>query len=696
VGEFLRGDATSVTIESDGRLTLGLSADTLVGNLEGVTYIWSLARSANGTLYFGTGDNGTIYRLAPGGRPTPLWATGAGEITALALDAKENLYAGSTPGGVVFHVTAGGDTTRYFESGEESIWSLHVGADGALYVGTGSQGKIFRVIAPGKGSVFAETRDVNVLSLTETKDGAILAGTASKGLLWQVEKNGSKRVIYDADADEVRAIAVLADGSIAVGVNRTGGGSTEGPGSAAARGGGKKGSGGNPYAVDVTPSGGGGGARCAVALVRPDGSARVLYAPPCEYLYALVPVSATNVLAATGEPAALFTIGVDRKYSLLFAPEAKQIVSAIHTNAGIFVATGNAASISRLGPGSAKSGTYRSEAKDLASVAQWGRVMARLSGGGDVFFTSRSGLGETPDDGWSDWSKERSLGDQPLVSSPPARFLQYRLRFSGAGKEKPSLTSVEVAYMQENLPPEILDVRVYGPSTPFTEGPADYRPPQLSQIFPDGLKLEYSFQRSGPRQASDAQAGWVRGIRSTIWEAGDPNGDNLSYTVSIKAEDEKVWHPLGDPTSERGLSWDSQAFANGTYRIRVEASDGPDNPEATALKAERVSAPFEIDNIPPRIEGLAVQTKTGDRGAGGGVLVRGAAVDDDSRIGRIEYSIDGGDWMQVFPSDGIFDAKREEFRFEATDLKPGEHIVTVRASDTERNVAVGKVVTVTP
>jgi hypothetical protein len=389
----------------------------------------------------------------------------------------------------------------------------------------------------------------------------------------------------------------------------------------------------------------------------------------------------------------LFTIGLDRKYSLLYAPEAKQIVSALRTDAGIFVATGNAAMLSRLGPGPAKSGVYLSEPKDLESVAKWGRVSARLSGGGDVLLATRSGLGSTPDDGWSDWSKERSLKGDPLIESPPARYLQYRLRFEGGG---PSLTSVEVSYMQENLPPEILRIRVYGPSTPFLEGGADYRPPQLSQTFPDGLKLEYSFQRSGPNRAPNAEAAWVRGIRSVVWEARDPNDDDLKYTVSIKAEDEKTWLPLGEPTSEHGLSWDSQAFANGTYRIRVRASDDPDNPEASALTAEQVSAPFEIDNVPPRIEGLSVETKAKARGEAGGVVVHGTAIDADSNIGGIEYSLDGGDWMQVFPLDGIFDSKREEFRFEVKDLKPGEHIITVRASDVERNLAVGKAVTVTP
>jgi hypothetical protein len=281
------------------------------------------------------------------------------------------------------------------------------------------------------------------------------------------------------------------------------------------------------------------------------------------------------------------------------------------------------------------------------------------------------------------------------VESPPARYLQFRLHFKGSGSQSPALSSVEVAYQQENLPPEISNVRVYGPATPFIEGSADYRPPQLSQTFPDGMKLDYSIQRSGPRQVSDAAAQWVRGIRSVVWDAADPNADDLSYKVSIKAEDEKEWHPLGEETTERAMAWDSQAFANGTYRIRVVASDKPDNTAASALEAERLSPPFEIDNIPPRLEGLSVEAQPAPKGGHGKAVVKGVAVDADTRIGRIEYCVDGGDWMQILPLSGIFDSLREEFRFEIPDLAPGEHAISVRASDAHRNMTVSKVLAVT-
>jgi hypothetical protein len=77
------------------------------------------------------------------------------------------------------------------------------------------------------------------------------------------------------------------------------------------------------------------------------------------------------------------------------------------------------------------------------------------------------------------------------------------------------------------------------------------------------------------------------------------------------------------------------------------------------------------------------------------VTVSGTATDQDSRIARIEFSVDGGDWKQVFPDDAIFDSLTEKFHFDALDLPPGEHAITVRASDSQRNVSVGKIIAIT-
>src|SRR5687767_3118702 len=314
VGEFLQGEqAVGIAVESDGYLTLGPAWDSVSMRIPDVAYIWSLARDSKGRVYFGTGDNGGIYRWSRGEGTKLLWKTGATEITCMAVDAADNVYAGSAPGGEIFRITARGDTSRFYRTGEESVWALLTGKDGALYAGTGPRGRVIQVTAAGKGSVYAETKDVNVLALAWAKDGALLAGTGAKGLLVRVEAAGRQRVVYDADADEIRAIAVLPDGSVAIGASK-----------GQARSGGGRDGGDSPFAVEVTPTGGG---RSGVFLVQPDGSARLLYAPPAAFIYAMIPADDQSVWVATGEPGALFRVATNRKFALLGAVDEKQVLA---------------------------------------------------------------------------------------------------------------------------------------------------------------------------------------------------------------------------------------------------------------------------------------------------------------------------------------------------------------------------------
>ncbi|HYQ90182.1 MAG TPA: Ig-like domain-containing protein [Candidatus Binatia bacterium] len=551
-----------------------------------------------------------------------------------------------------------------------------------MYAGTGSRGRVYKLTAAGKGELYADTRDANVLALAWAKDGALLAGTSSKGLLLRIEPGGSTRVIYDSGAEELRAIAVLEDGSIAVGTNRGQSGSSTGsagPANAPSLG------------IEVTPLT---GSKCGVYLVQPDGSARLLYAPPCDYVFAMAPGDGPSVLFTTGSPAALFRVGLDRKFALLGATESKQLLGLLRGKE-TFVTAGNAALLYSLGSGVGPEGVYISEAHDLRSVASWGEARVTLSGGGEVLWSSRSGFSKTPDDGWSPWSHEAPVKGYVKIESPAARFLQYRLRFRHGSGEPPTVSTVEVAYLQRNLPPAIAAITLYGPENPYFEGGPEYRPPQISQSFPNGMKLEFSLPRSGPRPVSDASAAWARGIRSVSWDAADPNGDNLTFRLFIKAEDETSWKPLATDLDDKAYSWDAESFSNGTYRLKLEASDAPDNPEGTAIKTDRISAPFLIDNIPPRVENLHTASRAGSIRDRTTVTVSGTATDQDSRIARIEFSVDGGDWKQVFPDDAIFDSLTEKFHFDALDLPAGEHAITVRASDSQRNVSVGKIIAIT-
>jgi hypothetical protein len=70
--------------------------------------------------------------------------------------------------------------------------------------------------------------------------------------------------------------------------------------------------------------------------------------------------------------------------------------------------------------------------------------------------------------------------------------------------------------------------------------------------------------------------------------------------------------------------------------------------------------------------------------------------DSFTRLVKAAYSLDGGDWVAIFPDDGLFDTTTERLTISLTDLKSGTHIVTVRATDAAGNVGAGDAVFTIP
>jgi hypothetical protein len=178
---------------------------------------------------------------------------------------------------------------------------------------------------------------------------------------------------------------------------------------------------------------------------------------------------------------------------------------------------------------------------------------------------------------------------------------------------------------------------------------------------------------------------FAKGFIGARWAASDPNGDGMVYTVEIRGVNENEWKLLKDKVAEKYLTWDSTAFPDGEYRLRVTASDAPGNPPGDALTGRLESEPFLIDNTPPKITNLAA-VRNGSK-----VQVKWHAADALNNISKAEYSIDGGDWTVVSPVSKLSDSPELDYDL-AINAAPGEHTIAVRVMDEYDNLAAEKTV----
>ena len=122
-----------------------------------------------------------------------------------------------------------------------------------------------------------------------------------------------------------------------------------------------------------------------------------------------------------------------------------------------------------------------------------------------------------------------------------------------------------------------------------------------------------------------------------------------------RREGDTGWKSLKSGLEEAIFVWDTTSVPNGTYVVKVMASDGASNTPDAALEGELESSAFDIDNAPPAV----VVTST--RPANGRTTIEFEVRDEWSSISKVEYSLDAQRWQVIYPRDGIFDWRSEQF-----------------------------------
>jgi hypothetical protein len=693
--ELLRGDVRGVSITDTGALLLAPQFAQMFNTEQ--PYVWSSATDGAGNIYLGTGHDGKLYKVGSDGKGSLLYDAAELDVTALAVGRDGAVYAGTSPDGKVYRIGVDGKADVYFDPPDKYIWSLAVLPDGQLAVGTGDNGKLYRVAAAGakpESSLLIDTNETHVISLAVDAKGQLIAGTDPGGLVLRILPEGKAFALFDSSLREIHALAPAADGSIyALALSdaaSTPRGGTVAPTPQSADS--SSGQGGATVTITAIDESGNpvqsqasGGrsrndlstARSAVFRILPDGGTDVLWNSSTVTGFAIAPApQGGGVLIGTADKGRIYSVTNEGRDTLLLQSTEGQISTFTTRGRELFAASSNQGKLFRLGSDVASEGSYESAVRDTKLVSTWGRIWWR--GQGNVELQTRTGNSERPDTTWSEWSAPYRDPAGAQVTSPRARFIQWRavLRAAAAsaGNVETRMEDVSLAYLPRNVAPEITNI---------TTLPVGVGLQTIVQIQTDpniessGLdpSLFGAVAQVPPRRL------YQRGAHSLQWQAEDRNGDTLEYSVYYRSMNESSFRLLKDKLRDNFFTVDGAALADGRYVFKVVASDAPDNSGGQALTGERTSEPVDIDNTPPVIRSVGEAQVAGDR-----VRVTFEVEDATGMVKRADTSVDGAAWRAVFPDDGIADSPHERYTLDLPITGAGEHTVSLRAFDMSGNV----------
>ncbi len=224
--DFLKGEVENLSVDNDGRLSLGPSMALLYDSA--APFLWTAVEGAGGSVVLGSGNDGKVFRVDKDGKGTTLHDAPELEVHALAAAPDGSLYSATSPDGQIYRIDAAGAAKPFFKPDAKYIWSLAVDASGRVYAGTGEKGVIYRIAADGKGEAFYKTRAANVVALAFDAAGNLLAGTESPGRVFRIDREGKAFVLLESAFREIHSLRVGGDGVIyAVAVAAKGGGTSD-------------------------------------------------------------------------------------------------------------------------------------------------------------------------------------------------------------------------------------------------------------------------------------------------------------------------------------------------------------------------------------------------------------------------------------------------------------------------------------
>ena len=683
--DYLRGKLDGVSVSYDGTLALAPKEEKIAAPQE--EFYLSVLATQDGITFLGTGHGGKIYRIDKDGKAELWFQAPEMDVTSLAQDKKGALYAATSPNGKIYKITDKAKGEEFFNPAEKYIWDLLFLDGGELWAAVGESGGIYRISPLGEGRMFFKAAENHILCLERTARGDVVAGSGGNGLVYRITTEGRASVLFETPYEEVRTLAVDREGQVYAAASGTPTRTRKDETSE------------QPVRIDTEvtltvsasasegrPASAGGpgtSAKDGGALYRitVDGLAKRLWSSDDEMIYSLLwREGEKKVLFGTGGKGRIYSVDREERVALLLQQSSEQVYQLVPLDSKIYVLSNNPCYFGLLLTEQRFAGEYTSPVLDARTQASWGRIVwdADVAAGASVQLQSRSGNTAEPNATWTDWSPFYTKTEEQVLS-PKARFLQVKVLFrTQTGKGSPVFNTLTVFYLQSNIAPSVTRLEFLPPNEVYLK-------------LPDNDEVILGVERNladAPAKKDDlrigmpARKGERKGFQTVSWDAADENGDTLLYALAIRKEGEAEWRVLEGSWTETIYAFDTLAFPDGTYFLRLTVSDSPSNPLGLELKADRTSPPLVIDNSLPVIKGFtAVRT-------GASLDIAFQAEDAYSYIEEAKVLVRPGEWRVIFPVDGIADSRSESFKVSLKLPAGAENQVTVRVRDSYGNVGV--------
>src|SRR5687768_11066954 len=441
--DFLAGEIEGFAVTTRGELRLAPGVRKIASFTD--PFVLSQASAPNGDRFFGTGNDGKVYRLR--GTDLKLIFT-APEPEVYAVAFKDGaVFAGTSPNGKVYRVDPeSGAHTVFFDPQQAYIWALEPLEGGDLAVATGVDGKLFRVNAKGEGKVLYDAPDTHIRSLARRSNGTLLAGASGKGRIYEISATGSAHALFDSPLNEISSVFVDANGIGWAAAASSTLPSTAPPKSTQPAKGttqqqqqqqststsGEAKKEGEAAAVEVsfsfddsaTTASQAGSAE--IYRINTDGFVETVQKFEREMVYALSAGRDGAVLIATGPNGRIYELR-DGEIALVGAVPEKQIVSINASGNATVITTTNSGAVYRMEGGNAQNAEFRSAAKDAERFSRFGnyRIEGRNLAAGNIAIAFRSGNTRTPDSTWSAWTLPQTTLEGS-IDVPAARRSEER------------------------------------------------------------------------------------------------------------------------------------------------------------------------------------------------------------------------------------------------------------------------------